>query len=85
MTLREKIRDAVRRKLGAYHRHIQIGLIAQGTLQYLAVSCPRLVWASFGSWLRTVSVNCTSGQPAFGLGRDPAPVSSTQGPALPCN
>ena len=47
-------RDAVRRKLGAYHRHIQIGLIAQGTLQYLAVSCPRLVWASFGSWLRTI-------------------------------
>ena len=47
-------RDAVRRKLGAYHRHIQIGLIAQGILQYLAVSCPRLVWASFGSWLRTI-------------------------------
>jgi hypothetical protein len=47
-------RDAVRRKLGAYHRHIQIGLIAQGTLHYLAVSYPRLVWASFGSWLRTI-------------------------------
>ena len=47
-------RDAVRRKLGAYHRHIQIGLIAQGILQFLAVSCPRLVWASFGSWLRTI-------------------------------
>ena len=47
-------RDAVRRKLGAYHRHIQIGLIAQGILQYLAVSCPHLVWASFGSWLRTI-------------------------------
>jgi len=38
----------------AYHRHIQIGLIAQGILQYLAVSCPRLVWASFVSWLRTI-------------------------------
>jgi len=50
----DRYRDAVRRKLGAYHRHIQIGLIAQGTLQYLAVSCPRLVWASFGSWLRTI-------------------------------
>ncbi len=47
-------RDAVRRKLGAYHRHIQIGLIAQGILQYLAVRCPQLVWASFGSWLRTI-------------------------------
>ena len=47
-------REAVRRKLGAYHRHIQIGLIAQGVLQYLAASCPALVWASFGSWLRTI-------------------------------
>jgi hypothetical protein len=47
-------RAAVRRKLGAYHRHIQIGLLAQGTLQYLAVNCPRLVGASFGSWLRTI-------------------------------
>ena len=50
----DRYRDAVRRKLGPYHRHIQIGLIAQGTLQYLAVSSPRLVWASFGSWLRTI-------------------------------
>ena len=50
----DSYRDTVRRKLGAYHRHIQIGLIAQGTLQYLALSCPRLVWASFGSWLRTI-------------------------------
>lgn len=46
--------DAVRRKLGAYHRHIQLGLIAQGILQYLAVIYPQLVWNSFGSWLRTV-------------------------------
>jgi hypothetical protein len=50
----DQYRDAVRRKLGAYHCHIQIGLIAQGTLQYLAVSYPRLVWTSFGSWLRTI-------------------------------
>jgi hypothetical protein len=50
----DQYRDAVRRKLRAYHRHIQIGLIAQGILQYLAVSCPRLVWVSFGSWLRTI-------------------------------
>ena len=47
-------RNAVRRKIGAYHLHIQIGLIAQGLLQYLAVTYPRLVWDSFGSWLRTV-------------------------------
>jgi len=46
-------RDAVRRKLAAYHNHIQIGVIAQGILQYLSLSFPQLVWASFGSWNRT--------------------------------
>jgi hypothetical protein len=47
-------REAVTRKISAYHRHIQLGLIAQGLLQYLAVSAPAVVWASFGSWLRTI-------------------------------
>ena len=50
----DRYRAAVRRKLAAYHRHIQVGLISQGILQYLAVKHPRWVWASFGSWLRTV-------------------------------
>lgn len=31
-------RDAVRRKIAAYHRHIQLGLIAQGLLQILAAT-----------------------------------------------
>ena len=47
-------RNAVRRKLDAYHRHIQTGLIAQGLLQYLSSSFPQLVWSSFGSWIRTI-------------------------------
>jgi len=47
-------RDAVRRKLAAYHRHIQLGLIAQGLLQILSATTPKLVWRFFGSWLRTV-------------------------------
>lgn len=47
-------RDAVRRKLDAYHRHIQLGLIAQGLLQILSATFPKLVWRSFGSWLRTI-------------------------------
>ena len=47
-------RDAVRRKLAAYHRFIQLGLIAQGIMQALATTVPQLVWASFGSWLRTI-------------------------------
>jgi hypothetical protein len=47
-------RDAVRRKLAAYHRFIQLGLVAQGLLLALATTVPQLVWASFGSWLRTI-------------------------------
>jgi hypothetical protein len=47
-------RDAVRRKIAAYHRHIQLGLIAQGLLQILSATQPKLVWLSFGSWLRTI-------------------------------
>ena len=47
-------RDAVRRKIAAYHRHIQLGLIAQGLLQILSAKVPRLVWHSFGSWIRTI-------------------------------
>ena len=49
-----KYRKAVTRKIAAYHRHIQLGLIAQGLLQYLAASVPAVVWACFGSWLRTI-------------------------------
>jgi hypothetical protein len=47
-------RNAVRRKIAAYHRHIQLGLIAQGLLQILSATKPNLVWRFFGSWLRTV-------------------------------
>ena len=47
-------RDAVRRKLAAYHRFIQLALIAQGIMAALATTVPQLVWASFGSWLRTI-------------------------------
>jgi hypothetical protein len=32
-------RNQVRRKLAAYHRHIQCGLIVQGLLQYLVFDC----------------------------------------------
>jgi len=47
-------RNAVRRKIAAYHRHIQLGLIAQGLLQILSATQPKLVWQSFGSWIRTI-------------------------------
>ena len=47
-------RDGVRRKIAAYHRHIQLGLIAQGLLQILSATVPQLIWHSFGSWIRTI-------------------------------
>jgi hypothetical protein len=48
-------REHIRRKLGAYERHIQLGLIAQGLLQYLALHFRRLVWFNFHSYIRTAS------------------------------
>jgi hypothetical protein len=50
----EAYRNAVRRKIAAYHRHMQLGLIAQGLLQILSAKTPESVWRSFGSWIRTV-------------------------------
>jgi len=47
-------RNAVRRKIGTYHRHIQLGLIAQGLLQILSATMSTSVWRSFGSWIRTI-------------------------------
>lgn len=47
-------RDQVRRKTHAYHVFMQAGAIAHGLLQYLATEFTELVWASFGSWLRTI-------------------------------
>src|SRR3990167_2463301 len=50
----EKYRQAIQRKLVAYHLHVQIGVIAQGLLQYLSSMFPVMVWRNFGSWLRTI-------------------------------
>jgi len=50
----EEYRKAVRRKLDAYHRFIQVGLVAQGIMVAIATTAPELVWASFGSWFRTI-------------------------------
>ena len=48
-------RDAVRRKLRAYHVHIQLGCIAQGLLQHLSINYTAEVWRCFRSWLRTMN------------------------------
>jgi len=50
----EEYRQAVKRKMNAYHLFIFAGVVSQGLLQYLAATAPKLVWTSFGSWLRTI-------------------------------
>jgi len=46
-------RNKIKRKVHAYHAHIQAGVIAQGLLMYLSAVFPKLVWASFSFWIRT--------------------------------
>ena len=53
----DRYRQQVRRKLAAYHRHVQLGCIAQGLLQHLALTCGPTVWQLFRSWLRTMHVD----------------------------
>lgn len=50
----DEYRRQIRRKLAAYHCHMQLGFMAQGLLQALSVLRPASVWCHFGSWLRTV-------------------------------
>ncbi len=50
----DRYRALVRRKLDAYHRYVQLGCIAQGLLQYLAITARSTVWNLFRSWLRTM-------------------------------
>ncbi len=52
-----RYRQAIRRKFAAYERHIQIGLIAQGLLQYLALVFPRVAWRNFNSYIRTAKTD----------------------------
>lgn len=47
-------RNAVKRKIHAYHVFLQAAVVAQGLLQYLSSAAPTLVWNAFGSWLRTI-------------------------------
>lgn len=53
----ERYRQQVRRKLGAYHNHVQLGCIVQGLLQYLAITRGSTVWQLFRSWLRTMHID----------------------------
>ena len=48
-------RAAIRRKMTAFHTHVQLGCIAQGLLQHLSMNYTAEVWLSFRSWLRTMN------------------------------
>lgn len=50
----KEYRDHVHRKMRAYHLFVQCGTIAQGMLNYLAMTQKQRVWNSFGSWIRTI-------------------------------
>jgi hypothetical protein len=47
-------RDQIKRKINAYHTHIQLCLITQGILQIISMTSTKLVWNYFGSWIRTI-------------------------------
>ena len=81
----EEYRRAVRRKTDAYHRFMQVGLVAQGIMVAISTSVPLTVWESFGSWLRTIRPNiCPSEMvvsiamknsfPEFLTGKDSVPI-----------
>jgi hypothetical protein len=50
----EEYRINYRRKLHAYALFVQLGCIAQGILQHLALHQPSSVWKGFRGWLRTM-------------------------------
>lgn len=51
----ETYRQNVRRKIGAYERHIQLGIIAQALLQYLALNFRMLTWSNLHTYMRTAT------------------------------
>lgn len=50
----EAYREQVWAKVRAYELHVQLGLIAQGLLQGLAIQYKDRVWAQFTGWMRTM-------------------------------
>lgn len=53
----KEYRDAVKRKINAYHLFVQTGIISQGMMMYLALCSSSLIWGNFGSWMRTMKIN----------------------------
>jgi len=53
----ERYRNAVRRKLRAYHCFMQAGVIAQGLLTAIGLLLPDYCWANYSSWMSTMNVS----------------------------
>ena len=53
----DQYREAIKRKMNAYHVYVTTGVVAHGLMHYLATCHSKLVWNSFGSWLRTIREN----------------------------
>jgi hypothetical protein len=51
------VKAKIFKKLASYHLFIQLGLIAQGLIQYLSLHYYQDVWSGFGTWLRTIRKN----------------------------
>lgn len=55
----EGYRNAVRRKLRAYHCFLQAGVIAQGLMTVIGILVPNYCWSNYSSWMRTMNVSRT--------------------------
>ena len=55
----EDYRNAVRRKLRAYHCFLQAGVIAQGLMTAIGILVPEYCWSNYSSWMRTMNVSRT--------------------------
>lgn len=53
----KEYREKFFEKIRAYHVQVQLGVIAQGLLQYLSITKSEIVWKFFGSWIRTIRAN----------------------------
>jgi len=50
----QEYREAVRRKLHAFHVYLFAGVVAQGLMHYLAACHSDAVWRANNAWLRTI-------------------------------
>jgi hypothetical protein len=65
-----KLQKKIAQKLEAIERFVNLGCIALGLLQILAIKHPRLVWKKYGGWLRTIRGDIPSVEVVLSVIRD---------------